>query len=432
MNKTKIPENFCMAPWTHAMHDTHYVRRLCCIAYEPIPELRDSHVTLEDFKNSEYAKKARREMMAGQMPADCAYCDASASKQGHVDYYKDTFNKWLGKYYEEALAKTDEDGYTTMETKNYDYRFGNVCNFKCRHCSSRASSQIEHEEVQHSINPAWETDEINLDTNAKDELLLQELLTAAKNGNLETIQWIGGEPLFSEHHWKAMNYLNENCDCSNIDLSYITNLSIIEFKGKKLTDLVKNFKHTHIHASIESGGVAAEYIRSGMDWDKWRENFSKVKAGFFENQNWNFLILPGITLTTFSLPGLADFLDFIIEQNEDLCNVTFHKPNPNNLHFDIDALGEYKKPWLDEFKTIVESRKGLIKSRSYDSLMKAHEVLLNQQSFDLDNLEERHLTGLRRSVVWANKTDAIRKTYAKDVIKDYPFMQEWWAKINAL
>jgi hypothetical protein len=234
MNKTKIPENFCMAPWTHAMHDTHYVRRLCCIAYEPIPELRDSHVTLEDFKNSEYAKKARREMMAGQMPADCAYCDSSASKQGHVEYYKDTFNKWLGKYYEEALSKTDEDGYTTMETKNYDYRFGNVCNFKCRHCSSRASSQIEHEELQHGISPAWETDEINLDTNAKDDLLLQELLEAAKTGNLETIQWIGGEPLFSEHHWKAMNYLNENCDCSNIDLSYITNLSIIEFKGKKL------------------------------------------------------------------------------------------------------------------------------------------------------------------------------------------------------
>ena len=41
-------------------------------------------------------------------------------------------------------------------------------------------------------------------------------------------------------------------------------------------DLVKNFKNVHIHASLESGGPAAEYIRTGMNWEKWKDNFVKI------------------------------------------------------------------------------------------------------------------------------------------------------------
>lgn len=433
MNEYNIPETFCMAPWTHAMHDTHYVRRLCCIASEPPAESRASHITLEDFKNSEYAKNIRKTMMSGKLPKDCEYCDANAGKQGHVDFYKDSFTRLLGKYYEEAISKTNEDGYTTMETKNFDYRFGDICNFKCRHCSSRSSSQIRHEEQQHGVEAAWPLEKITVDPTDMHDILLRELLSAADKGDVETIQWIGGEPLFSENHWTAMNYLTENCDCSKIQLTYITNLSIIEFKGKNLSNLIKPFKGVHIHASLEAGGLAGEYIRHGMNWETWKENFSKIKKGFPEWRPWDFEIRPGITLTSFSLPGLREFLDFVIEQNIDVANVTFHKPNPNNLHFDIDALGSYKKLWLDEFKTIVEERKTLLKEYSYKNLTKAHEMLTKQSGLDLDNLPEHQLKELKRSVAWANKTDAIRKSAtAVDVIKDYPFMLEWWAKINAL
>jgi MoaA/NifB/PqqE/SkfB family radical SAM enzyme len=434
----KIPDNFCMAPWTHAMHDTHYVRRLCCISAEPPEYLRSSYISLEEFKNSDYVKDIRKQMMAGIMPRDCEWCDINAGKQGHVDLYKDTFNRWLGTYYNEALSKTDKDGHTTMDTKNFDYRFGDICNFKCRHCSSRSSSQIKHEEQQYDIVPAWGNQSIPFDTNSADDLLLNELLSAADKGDIQLIQWIGGEPLFSEHHWKAMNYLNDNCDCSNIELSYITNLSIIEFKGKKLVDLVKNFRNVHIHASIESGGISAEYIRTGMNWAKWKDNFKQIKTAFdtinsTTPSSINFVIAPGITLTTFSLPGLAEFLDLLIENNSDLCNVTFHKPNPNNVHFDIDSLGPYKKMWLDEFLKIVESRRSLLKPRTYFDLIKAHKLLLSQKEFDFDNLENKNFQNqLKRSVEWANKTDTIRKTYAADVIKDYPFMVEWWTKLNSL
>lgn len=437
MNNIKLPDNFCMAPWAHAMHDAHYVRRVCCLSSDPPEYLRSSFIPLEEWKNSDYLKDTRKQMMAGILPRDCHYCQSNPDKQAHVNLYKDTINNWLGKYYEEALAKTDEDGYTTMDIKHFDYRFGDICNFKCRHCSSRSSSQIRHEEQQYNITPAWGQETIPVDPASTNDVLLNELLSAADKGDIQLIQWIGGEPLFSEHHWKAMNYLNDNCDCSNIELSYITNLSIIEFKGKKLIDLVKDFRNVHIHASIESGGKAAEYIRTGMNWEKWKDNFIKIKTSFHSSNIASslirFHILPGITLTTFSLPGLEDFLDLLIEQDTDLCDVNFHKPNPNNTHFDIDALGAYKKLWLDEFLKIVESRRPLLRPRSYSDLIKAHELLSAQKEFDLDNLENKeYLNHLKRSVAWANKTDAIRKTYAADIIKDYPFMQEWWAKLNSL
>jgi hypothetical protein len=434
MNNTKIPDNFCLAPWLHAMHDTYNVRKLCCITSS---HAITNPTSLEDFKNSDYAKNVRRMMMDGKLPKDCSYCDSSNDKQGHVNYYKDYFNVNYKEYYEEALSKTREDGYTTMDTKSFDYRFGNVCNYKCRHCSSRSSSKIEYEEKQHGIERAWKDDDVGeVDIDLRHQTLEKELLEAADAGVLGDIQWIGGEPLFSEAHWRVMTHLSENCDCSDIRLLYITNLSILEFKGKKLIDLIKPFKGTYIHASIESGGIAAEYIRTGLNWETWKENFRTIKNSFTDG---DFKICPGITLTAFSLPGLREYLEFLCDEEVHLAGVTMHKPNANNYHLDIDSLGPYKAQWLSEYRALVEEYKtrltnsGDQKGYCYSQLIAAADILESQPGLDLDNLSDKERNELKRSVAWANKTDSIRPSpHTNDVIKDYPFMQEWWTKLNSL
>lgn len=421
----EIPENFCMAPWIHAMHDTTNARRICCIGLET--QSKDLAV-LDDFRNSDEVKNIRKQMMTGTLPYECKSCDNSIHSQKFVYLYKDFFNNSYKRYYDEAISKTSEDGHTTMDVKSFDYRFGNICNYKCRHCHPDCSSQIEHEEKKNNFisikKPSFITD---ADLVLRYQQLEEEILTSARDGTLEELQWIGGESLFVEAHWRIMKYIVENGDPSKVKVTYITNLSILEFKGIHLLDLLEDFREVMIHASIESGGLAAEYIRDGLDWNTWKTNFKQIHDAWKYKKS---RIAGGITLNTLSLLGLREYLDFLCQENASLASVNLHnKSNPNNLHLDINSLGSYKTQWLKEYRSLVEEYKDRLMTYNYDNLISAAVILESQQALDL-NSDDIFL--LKDSLIYTHKIDKIRNNiFVSDVIKDYPFMQEWWEKVNS-
>lgn len=442
-----IPENFCLAPWLHAHHNSDYLRKVCSMSpggLDENGELLNPH-SLDDYQNSPHLKSIRQQMMNGVLPKDCFACDIRGKTVTRVNSYKDSFNKRYKKFYLEALEKTLPDGTTTMPMRSFDYRFNNICNYKCRHCDWFSSSAIEHEEDMHGIEHTglWHLDNsfddrpdlTNFDKDLRQEHLLKEMQAAADAGVLDYIQWVGGEPLFHEVHWDFMNHLIQNCDYEDIYMSYITNLSILKFKDYDFVEMINKFNMVYVHASIESGGAAGEYIRTGMNWEKWKTNFSKIHESFRykeTREDYEHTIRAGITLTTVSLSGLREFLDFLVEQQADIASATLVKPNQNNWHLGFEYLGEYKKPWLEEFKRIIQDYKGKLLPYSWIQLELIANIIEHRVNVDLDNLNDFDLSRLKRGVTWANKTDAIRKSYMADVIKDYPFLQEWWDKLNSI
>jgi hypothetical protein len=192
---------------------------------------------------------------------------------------------------------------------------------------------------------------------------------------------------------------------------------------------------SYVHASIESGGPAAEYIRTGLSWEKWKQNFTSVHESFRykeTTEEYEHTIKAGITLTTVSLPGMRDFIEFLVEQQANVASATLIKPNDNNWHLGIDYLGKYRDQWLVEFRKIVEDYKDTLQPYSYFQLTSIGNIIENRPIVDLDNPTEHELAKITRSIAWANKTDSIRKSYLIDVVKDYPFMLEWWATLNSI
>ena len=373
-------------------------------------------------------------MLEGVLPKECKSCDTANSSQSFVSLYKNHFNNWYGHLYDEAMANTSEDGHTTMNVRSFDYRFGNVCNYKCRHCEPHNSSSLELEEKKYNIEYEPLTRSINTDIRFKN--LEKEILTSAYNGTLEELQWAGGESLFSESHWKIMQEIVKNGDPSKIRVSYITNLSIMQYKGIHLLDLLDNFKEVSIHASIESGGKAAEYIRDGLNWEAWKKNFKKINDAYknkpgSQNPIPSFRIRGGITLTSFSLLGLREYLEFLCQENADLASVNMHNHyNPDNRHLDINSLGEYKTLWLEEYKSLVEEYKDKLTEYNYTNLITAADILENQPTLDLNSDD---IYSLKSSIKHSNKIDTIRKGMtALDILHTHPFMQEWWTKLNSV
>ena len=143
------------------------------------------------------------------------------------------------------------------------------------------------------------------------EVLEKELWQAVHEERIEEIYWVGGEPLMFQIHWDIMEYLVKTGQSKNVVVRYNTNLSRVQWKGVKLYDLLKHFKHVNISASIDGTGKIVEYVRDGIKWDRWLDNF---KQGLFLKDLYGDAgIVLDVTITSPGLFAMKDLFDLALE-----------------------------------------------------------------------------------------------------------------------
>ena len=288
MNK---PETLCMAPWTHTYLSPQTERRMCCASREPAQNFRQyidtesgtgryMPITLEEHWNSEHMRSVRRRMRAGETLPECAVCN---DKLLNTDVYRTYFNSLFAHKYEEAMAATDDTGRTTVKPVSWDYRFSNLCNFKCRMCGDMLSSAWESEQRAHSmINWAdpkngWMRPDVRQQiADFQSTQVEQEFATAVAEHRVEEVYWVGGEPLMYEQHWRYMRQIVEQGDGPHVYARYNTNLSRTRYRGCDLYhDILAHLRDWQICASLDGTGATGEYIRTGLDCSLWRDNFAR-------------------------------------------------------------------------------------------------------------------------------------------------------------
>ena len=280
-------KTFCMAPWTHSYISPQSERRICCASTEPAQTFTQyidtakgsgeyTPMTLEEHWNSDNMKSIRARMLRGETLEECKVCDQSLL---HTTTYRNYFNSLFGRHIDSAYENTTDDGATTLKTISFDYRFSNLCNFKCRMCGSMLSSQWEAEERKHNMGAVdhnlWMQPDIKkkIQTFTKN-VVEKEFADAVESKQIEEVYWVGGEPLMYEEHWKYMKRMVDIGHSNDVHARYNSNLSRIKFKVIDLfKDLLINFKSWQMCASIDGTGEIGEYIRTGLDWQQWKENF---------------------------------------------------------------------------------------------------------------------------------------------------------------
>jgi len=282
--------NLCMAPWTHTYLSPQTERRMCCASREPAQNFQQYidtaagtgqyiPITLDQHWNSEHMRSVRRRMMAGETLPECDVCN---SKVLNTDVYRSYFNGLFGHKYEEAMRVTDADGRTDMKPVSWDYRFSNLCNFKCRMCGDMLSSAWESEQRQHDMinwsDPKnnWMLPEVRREISRfQDTQIESEFAEAVEQHQVEEIYWVGGEPLMYEQHWRYMTRIIELGDGPRVYARYNTNLSRIDYRGVNLySDILRHVRDWQICASLDGTGATGEYIRTGLDYDQWCKNFA--------------------------------------------------------------------------------------------------------------------------------------------------------------
>ena len=192
-----------------------------------------------------------------------------------------------------------------MPVVSFDYRFSNLCNFKCRMCGDMLSSSWEAEQRKNEMWSPWAKPWMAEPVRSKikqfqEDEVEKEFARAVDNHLIEEIYWVGGEPLMYEQHWKYMKQIVDQGDADKVYVRYNTNLSRTKYKGIDLyNDLLVHFKDWQICASIDGTGQIGEWIRDGLDYEKWLQNF---KDGVAIKRNSRQMRLD-VTLT---LPGLLE------------------------------------------------------------------------------------------------------------------------------
>jgi hypothetical protein len=294
---------------------------MCCASREPAQSFRQyidtesgtgvyAPITLEQHWNSEHMRSVRRRMIAGETLPECEVCN---NKLLNTDVYRSYFWNMFKDQYDQLMSATDSDtGHYNGKPISWDYRFSNLCNFKCRMCGDMLSSSWETEQRQNNMvnweDPKnnWQLPEVrSAITKFQDEQIEQEFAEAVEQGRVEEVYWVGGEPLMYEQHWRYMRRIIELGHGRRVYARYNTNLSRVYYKGINLfRDILDHVRDYQICASLDGTGVIGEYIRTGLDYEQWLSNYRLA----CKHRRYSRQCRIDFTLT---LPGLFDIENMV-------------------------------------------------------------------------------------------------------------------------
>jgi len=417
-------KTFCMAPWTHTYLSPQTERRMCCASREPAQSFKQyidtgndakeyKPLTLKEHWNSDHMRSVRLRMMAGEELSECEVCD---HKLLNTDVYRSYWNQLFKHRVDEAYDSTDETGATTMQTISFDYRFNNLCNFKCRMCGDMLSSSWEAESRKHKTwtkeSQPWMASPLREQIiKFQDTQVVQEFVEAVETQTIKEIYWCGGEPLMWDMHWKAMQRIIELGFAKEVYVRYNTNLSRTSFKGTKLFDLLPQFQDWQICSSLDGTGEVGEYIRDGLNYEQWLRNF---KEGMAVAKTAREMRLD-YTITMPGLLELKNMFDLSRELDTEILTKVMFTFSNDEILSPLALPKELLHTIIDEALAYMEP----LATRKQRALIEVIKNLKNRETF----------TPTRKGKQRQENIDKIRRQDIKKILSRDERVLEWWTNI---
>lgn len=303
-----ISPSMCFAKWKQTTLHLHLGENHSCHLPEP------HHIPLEEIAidpgalhNTKYKQSQQQLMLQGVRPKECAYCWSvqDSNKDAYNDRITKSAENWAFPYKDQILSGK------AINPSYLEVSFSNVCNLKCGYCGPYVSSKWMEEIKQKGPYPTSDLYNslvdrkiyLERDENPYVDAFWKWWPDVYKELNVFRIT--GGEPLLSKHTFRVLDYVIANPN-PNLELYINSNLCVPDSqldllieKGTKVAQSVKRFG---VYTSCEAHKEKANYIRFGMDYDKWLSNCNKILT-----------TIPTSTLTIMSAYNVlcvSSFLDF--------------------------------------------------------------------------------------------------------------------------
>ena len=327
-------DTLCVVPWVHLNIEPNGKVLPCCLisSHDYFAGDLKTH-SIKEIWNSDNMKKLRTDMIAGERPKVCSSCFNKEDALGKSN------RQYRNKDYPDVLKNipnlTEVDGTCpSMQLKFWDFRFSNICNFKCRMCGPKLSSAW----VSDAATLGWETEQEKISTTEINFDFLKEQLDY-----VEEIYFAGGEPMLMDEHWQILDMLVEHKKF-NVKLRYNTNCSTLKYGKKDIIDYWSKWepKKIQVVASIDEIGDRAKLIRSGTVWKKVESNLKKLS-------NIDFIFFSiGITVGVLNVNRLPNIITYLTDLGVIKNNNFYISLIEYPTHYNVSVLpNEIKKTISD-------------------------------------------------------------------------------------
>jgi len=307
---------FCIVPWAQIEVSPSGDVRPCCEYESSMGNINHRDSSIIEVWNNDRFKQLRQDYLNGVEPVGCAKCQQcedvgiKSRRQYENKKYKHLFDRAVSA---DALAPA-----------MMDIKFGNICNIKCRICSSKNSHVWKRDEKQlfgfttiEDAPQSW----VDIDSRWSE--------LSAFIDNLEVLYISGGEPLLIKKNYEFFRACIEKNKSKNISVRILTNGTIA--LEPELIELLKHFKHVYIGYSIDDLGEKFNYQRNPAKWDR-------VEKNFIDALKYNFIHV-GISysISIFNVLSGSEFIKWCDNIKFPTGNIVRNFVRHPN-HFDVSML----------------------------------------------------------------------------------------------
>ena len=254
------------------------------VTHDPY-EFKDNKI---NFHNIRSKLKARAKMLNGQWPGrGCEHCKSTEDAGGHSD--RMSHLNMQGVTAPKELSN-DLNAVNVTPTQLEIY-FSNTCNLKCLYCNSKFSSTIDNENRingefmdgivyqfgKHIRIPG----KIEINPNIEEDTDKLFAWLEEHIHELNKVMILGGEP-FLQKETERMVELLERTSNPNLTLVVFSNLTVDPARVQKwlarMWNLVEHGKldNLQVVGSLDCWGPQAEYVRNGLDLNKYVNNMEFI------------------------------------------------------------------------------------------------------------------------------------------------------------
>ena len=283
-----MADNFCVMPFIHSFVTPNIISPCC--AYTKKIQLNSK----TQYWSSEQLKNIQQNMLDNVRDTGCNICWEKEDR-GYSSLRQHS-NQIYATHIDQIKQNHRQDNPFYL-----DLRLGNLCNLKCRMCTSEWSSQIAGE-ILDNPNEEW------VDTP-------KQKIIELDNDTWQLLdQWIpyvrrvfmtGGEPTIIKRNLDYINKIIASGHSANVELIFTTNATNI---NQNFIDIGKNFKSVSYNVSIDAVGELANYIRYPSNWQTIYNNLKNIPSGVSLNT----------TIQWLNMTRLNEIFDFI-----ETCGISF-------------------------------------------------------------------------------------------------------------
>ena len=371
-----------------------------CCKFEYI-QPSEEEINLLGYKYLDFNKetvKARQELTQGIQTSRCKDC---------WSYENNNQQSWRIKQNKVHRAS---------KFINLNLQISSLCNQSCFYCLPSLSSSIK----KFNLWPDTTSGELIIyPEETRSKITLEHITDFVKNIPTETTQFIfsltGGEPFIIDNFHESMKYIIEVFFANNpnrtVLLCISTNTNVNLKKLIDFYDMINVLKEKYkdrftirITSSIENLEERAEYVRGGLVWSNFLENF-KIHNTNADHHNIR------LTINPFTISKITDFFKYFSSYKnlEFLYNYTFQK------FWRIEVLDDRFKKELVNLEEYIISNNLVNRFDPYPWYTELEKFIIDDKKNA--RLFKQAITGI----------DVVRKTNWRNVFPEYI---DWVDSIN--